>query len=361
VRTAVIRTACEHGNRLFIGGLDTIWSPDWKTLVDTWCTHEPAAFDEDLYTPTNLVFWTNVGSLGLFWYLFDTTTAQTGDLSTHSTADPFARYLLLRGDWGFAPLPYQGRVYALRSLGPSVIAYSEGGVAALTPGAAPLPSCRVTPLSPTGIFGRSAIAATKQRHLWLSNEFYLWKTTTEGVQRLDYGEYGTLLNTPVVGSADENDGLLYLADGTTALCLTETGLFKAPQCPSSLIHAGSLTRGVLFDSESVGLEVVVNATDFGVRGPKTVDEVRVAGTLPDDGALTVALDYRDYAGEAFSRSDEVKTNDEGVAFFNLTADEFRVVLLADDYAGINIDYCEITFRVNDQRYTERTRPTVIEA
>lgn len=363
VRTRAILTACEHGQRLFIGGLSQIWNSSWDTLVGTWLANtEPAAFDDSLATPENMVFWTNVGSLGLFWLLLDTTSATVGELTTHAASDPWAHFLMMRGDWGFAPTPYPGSVYALKSLNNSVIAYCEGGVAALTPGGTPLPSCAVTPLSPVGIYGRNSVAASKARHLWLSARSELFQTDTNGLTRLDFGEYGALLDSgTVIGSADEEEGILFLSDGDVTLMQTEQGVAKAPECPTSIIHAGTATRAITFAADNVGVEITTSPIDFGFRGLKTVDDIRVAGALPIDGTATVRVDYRDSGSAAFANDTAVAINDEGVAHINITADEFQFAVLVPAYANVSIDYIEVTYRVRDARYTERMRPRAIEA
>jgi hypothetical protein len=356
VANVAIGAMCAHDSRLFIGGFDFLESgdSDWQDTVDGWITKAPTGFDTTLGGPPNIVWWSNVGTLALFWWLLDLTTATTGDLSTHNTAHPLVRELMLRRDWGFAPVTFQGGAQELRSFGNAVIAFGPDGATAFAPRTDPV-TCAITQWPSGGIAHRGALAATDGRLLWLDPSKSLWSASGGSAPaRLDYSEFGTTLGANVLGAADLEQGTLFLSDGSNSLMLTEGGLAFAPECPTSLIHVEGELRGIVYDVPEAGqmLEVVTNAHDMGSPGMKTVETLVVTGGLPEGATATV--DFRDSPLESWTRDTRRELNDEGVVDnIHCTAQEFRVVIESNDWQGASIDGIEVQWIQQDQRFVSR--------
>lgn len=357
VRGAVVRSLCECGGRLFVGGLDQLWSSAWQTLLNTWVTKAPASFNKTITgTPENLVFWTNVGNLLLFYMLFDTELAKTGPLSTHSTASPLVRELMLRGDWGFAAAPFQGKVLALKRLGHNAVAvYGEQGAALFTPVSSPAPSCSVRALHNIGLYSRSAVAGNDQQHVWVDKGRNLWVTTAEGrLERLDFEEFGDLMTGPtIVAAHDAQENDFFVSDGSTSFTLVQGArLAKAPQCVTSVVPVNGSPAGFFVNTASQDAAAVVNCYDFGVRGQKTVDSIRVAGSWPNNTVVKAGVYWRNSPSAAWTKDAGKRLNDEGAADdIHCTADQFRVYVEASPYNNVHLSEIEVCWRHSDRRFT----------
>lgn len=347
-------TICEHGGRLFVGGATTLWGSAWQTITDAAINNAPAAFQalDTLSNPTNYVWWSNVNSLELFWFLLSTTSASAGEMSTHASSSPFWLEMMERGDWGFAPMPHPGKVTWLAPLGNAVMAYGDNGITKLVPIVEPVPTMSVQQLSHVGLYERGAVAATRSRHIFVDASKAIWQAGPDSFNRLDYTEFGQQLGQPILGTVDPEQNIAYLSDGSYTLMFTESGMAQALECPTSLYNLYGQTQGIVLDGpeSQQRLEVVVDLGDLGVRGLKTVESVVFAGTLPD--GTVGCVDYRNSPLEDWTRDTQRKLGaDEGsVLDVHVTADYFRVVLQGDEWHGASLDNIEVFWRPYDMRW-----------
>lgn len=347
-------TICEHLGRLFVGGATTLWGSGWQTITDAAINNAPAAFQnlDTLNNPSNYVWWSNVNSLDLFWFLLGTTSASAGPLTTHASSSPYWLEMMERGDWGFAPTPYKGKVTWLAPLGRSVVAYGDNGVTRLTPIVEPVPTMSLQPLNGTGLFERGAVAASSSRHIFLDSHKAVWQIGPESINRLDYQEFGTLFQQPMLGCVEPEENIAYLTDGNYSLMFTESGVTQALECPTSLYSAYGQTVGVVLDApeSQQKLEVIIDLNDLGQRGLKTLESLVIAGVVPD--GTTAAIDYRNSPLEDWTRDTARElSGDEGAALdLHVTADYFRVVLQSDEWIGTSLENVEIWWREYDKRW-----------
>jgi len=354
-----IQTGCVHRGRSILAGFDStnFWSSTWTTNLQALMSRLPSGWSKDIDVGSNFVMYSSIGGGAgdLYWLLYPD-VAQSGFLSGGGFSNSRPKWLedLTSGEMGLIPMPTQGTVRCVKSLGMNVIAYTDSCVVALT-----LKQDRYyapSMYSPdvlldVGIASRSAVAGDDKQHAFVDTTGAVWHVDGSlKLTRLGYEEwFQTAIDNGnyIVGCYDPEHREFYFSDEDAGYVLTEGGLGQVSELPTSLYRIDGLLKGVFEAKGDTSWRVTTEEFDFGIRALKTIDSVEVVGS--SKVPMETAIDFR-YAGEDAYRSTEwVKVNKEGISQRPITALEFRVKVRGSPYSELDIDYIIVRWKLVDKR------------
>lgn len=360
----IAHTGCfmQGRGQVIMGRLENVagGTPAWFTYIEDLAgdltSDYNVAVDEDLQ---NMVWWSSIGG-GDVTFLLEDTSGDGGYASR-----------LLRGEAGFAHMPWSGEVLAVRQLGRNAVVYGANGIAALVPAAGPIPTYGVQELAPFGVLERSAVGGSTQMHVFLDPEGNVWTIGADlGLKKLGYKKWfrDTVENSPDVFtiSYDPVDQEFYIGDSATCYVLGAQGMGRTEQVISSLEQTSALVVG----SESVraaistyagaestyddqSFEITTNPFDMGEKFVKSIEHVEVNAEHISN--LQVSTYVRSSLDGEFVQTPWVIANPDGSVFQCVSGVEFKIGVKGDlsplAEANSTIDGLELSWLGIDNRIT----------
>lgn len=316
---------CSFRGRAMFGGFSlTAWQPQWDAIADN------AEFTHTPSSRGNVVYWTTIGGGDLEWTLVP-------ELMPTNWLD-----LLKQGTLGFMPMPFQGRVLAVKPLGNGVMVYGEDGVAMLRPHTDPTPGFGIAWSERVGIAIRGAVAGDDGRHLFIDHSGVLWAVTGEGIKRLGYQEFfSPMLGTHIVGSYDPVEGDFRFCNQTVGY-IFRNGLSKLEKRTTGLHFVQGGLVGVT--TGTPGQATFTTQTfDMDNRGIKQIAVVEVAGSGLTNLEVSVLAGF----AAAPSATRWVSANSKGVAFPMQSGTDFQISVRGTAAATAKIDYITVRWKQSD--------------
>jgi len=333
--SVVVQAVAAHRGRFLFGGFNSSdsWPATWDAIFSAWLAKTTITTYDNNNLRANFVLWTPPGQYALSLF--------------SPPSDPES--LIQDNQFGFMPMPWNGTVQAIKPLGERVVVYGTTGVTILGPINVPAPSYGIVGSAPVGVAHRGAVGGDDSEHVFMDTTGDLWRVSaSEGFRRLGYKEHLLeMLSKAVIITLDTARREYYISGATSegsirAWVLTPQGLGQNRQQVTSMWNIGSQLYAIAsYSSGAVAQQahVITHETDFGVRDFKTVTTVEVGV----DTAYTVQVRvyYRNSKADSWSASGLVLVNAEGFARVQVTAVEFRFVVLASDHAAIRLDYLTV--------------------
>lgn len=300
---------------------------------------------------SNWLLWSSIGGGDFPLWLFYPDRAFLGNVrgsseTGYTLSKTMIMDMVMRNEFGFMPLPWQGTVYAIKPMGKDLIVYGNNGITALVPTREPIPTYGVLHISDTGIVGRGAVGGDDTQHVFLDNDGDLWRMKGLKPERLGYREFFTGYSANTIISHDSRDDEFYISDETSSYLLTPVGLGEAKERVTSLVYKVGVLSGVIEDSGDSESQVVTDTIDFGSIA--TVQMVKLS--LVASANIDVAIDYRYNDDDAFVRSIFVRVNNQGIAYPLVSASQMRIVVRSSDYINMDLDEIEYFVKFSDKRF-----------
>jgi len=265
---------------------------------------------------------------------------------------------------GFLALPWakpwesisQGAVYKVAKLGGIVRVYADEGRANLKPYTlGEVSGFALGEVTGSGISSGNHMDGDENVHGFIDNNNDFWIATGKEETKLGYREYMNDLidhdNRTIVTYVPSRRRF-YISNGNEGYVLTENGLYSTHQLVTSIgDYRNAWLFGFWTSSGDTKARITTDTLDFGSRGFKTLGEVELGVTTREvDQDVEVSVYYRSNRKDAFTASDRVKVNPEGVAYINSTAHEFRISVEAESYNGLKLDYIKPHVQFGDRRF-----------
>lgn len=307
----LVQTGCYLNGRAFMGGFvaggavaGSIFNhASWTALVTSWNADLPGSMVDIVPDiGQNFVMWSSIGGGDALWIF------RPAWSTTIRTAGPRIFEHLKKNELGWMPMPWQGKVLAMKPLGNAVIVYGEDGISALIQTLEPIPTFGLKHLLDIGVVGRGAVGGTSREHVFIDGANYLWKIGTDLVpKRLNYQEFFTSMTAAkIVVSHDQEDDEYYISDGIYSRILTSKGLGIMNQVITSIVVAEGALLGVEKDSQqnvsscingtqaydtfdgasATGFHVLKTTTGAGIAQCGSADEI----ALVDGKEILVSFD-----------------------------------------------------------------------
>ncbi len=367
-----VQAGCAFRGRSWMGGFDTsyFYQDDWKTFIDGFADDSSPNINTALTDlGENFVWWSTIGGGDAFSLFYASTRAERGFMqSDFNSLDsrPWIFDLMRRNEQGSMPMPWQGKVRAMKPLGRYVIVYGDGGVSALDPTDTRVGLIELQQLK-QGISNTGAVGGDENEQVFLDGSGVLWYIDRDlSVEKLDFRDYMEgLLGTDVIISYSSRERRFYICNGIKAFTLTkEGGLTEHSQQITSLIESDGADLGMGFDESAmtdVG-EFITDTLNFQEVGNKTLSFIEVASEIPKDTTvpnpcITAGCEYRHENRDAFIQSRLVPLNHFGQARIGITAADFRIRVKFDNFRDFNIDDITVKIQMSDKRFTRGRRVT----
>ena len=334
------QTCCEFQNRVIMAGFDSTnyWDSEWRGFWKSQGGDRGYLMD---FTPVgNMVYFSSYGGEDSL-FLFRPHLGYYGFISSgHDTEDPLYLEYVERNEMGYMPTGFQGSVLKVARLGDRIALYTTDGVGILTPTViGNVATFSYQSLGRIGVLSRSAIGGDQFTHLFLDNGNYLWSLGADlRLTRLDYSEYMEDLVGDINITYDDREKEFYIATPMLSFILTETGLGKATQAPTSYFNLGTLI-GTAYNTGLSTFEIETDIFDMDERGVKTIHSVEVGMT--SSGVVEVSLLYRHDATKLFERTSWVTTDTDGLATVVQSVTEFKVAVRAYPALNVEIDTVKV--------------------
>lgn len=318
----------------------------------------------DYSVDKNMVLWSNIG-IGLSW-LFNNNWRNNAHVdggsytNEYDTNDRFFYDLIKRGDLGWMPMPWEGEALHGLQLGEVFMIYGEGGISGLYNVIDPVPTLGRRDYNLTcGINNQGAIGGNHNKHLYLDMNGDLWyirvgeRGFPSNPELLGYREFfENDLDTQWVISFDSMNDQFFICNGVKTFVLGSNGLSTVDQIVTSVGHEFEKTvcLGGVFTGTKI--RIVSDTVDFRASGLKTITRLEIISDKI--GKYKLGVQYRYNDSTDWVESQLVQVNDEGVAYVNITARDFRIVIQASDledlYEVDPPDSVTIKYQQGDRRF-----------
>jgi len=299
-------SCCNHNGRLVIGGLYSTGAP-WSGL--TACS----------------VAWGDIGSN----VMLPGIVSGTSDLTA-----------------GYAKMPWDengnGQVFKVLGLGDQFMVYGDRGIAALRQiVVADKPAINTNHLGKIGVISNYAVNGNDNIHGFVDRDYDWNIVTSEGIKKLGYRNYMSLLTGTISVTYEESNNRFYISDGTYSFVYNGIGMYSTHQCVSSIGRYKNILTGFVKTNADTKIRIETSPFDVGIQDMKTIESVEtgmVYETTADKILTGKVLTKYDYKGD-FTSADYITLNDRGIFTQKTTGREFKILLEADYEA-------EATFRFN---------------
>lgn len=264
----------------------------------------------------------------------------------------------LVNDAGQRAMGWQGWVYQVKPLGKNTIVYGQGGVTLMYPVMEPAPTFGFEDLSLYGLLAKELVAGTDKIHFYVNNKGKLCMLTEKGIQVLGYEEF--LLPLKQAGARpvmfyDEVEATLYVCNGKTGYVFADQNKGGGP---INLTAGGGPINlvGMMSDLDSTMVAcgttpssgVASFKTDvlaFGSRDIKIIQGVRISSIT--QSTLQCRILYREDSSLDMTATAWSTLNDQGEAFFAVSAVEFQIEVRQTSELALVIDDLVIDVLVPD--------------
>lgn len=353
---------CDFHGRMLIGGFDQShsWSSDWQDFVEGYADNSGLSFDFTIQLRDNFVWWSSIGGGDLTWMMQQgwsetgfVTTARGASEAPYSSSRPMLFDLLKRNEMGFMPMPFSGRVRAMKELGEVVMVYGDDGVAAMIPARFEVGSgFGVRKICDFGIINTGAVGGDNKQHFFLDQEGRLWTIDAEmRVGRIDYKEFlSGMINMDAIVSYEPQKAKAYICDNHRSFVVNRGIMTETRQLITSVVSDVGIGLGIATLTDYLDKEVYVKTgnINFEQNGFKTITQVGVLGIL--NSSMWVRVWYSNVRGGTKYAAPWVLLNREGVARVNVSGIDFEVQIKASDFNEITIQDIIISYQLSDRRY-----------
>lgn len=269
---------------------------------------------------------------------------------------------------GYAPMYWDGPVYAVKQLGKNIVVYGRQGISVLTPVGSPAATYGQTQLDAFGIPYATCVAGNKSVHYFVDTAGELWQLKASG-SLTPLG--GQRLIQPLVMAAhtvvtyhprrDE----VYVSGEYYHYVHTRQGwggpnyvpLSGAQYFKPADIRSGGMAvvpvRSLAYPLDECGF--ATDIINFNQVSQKTTQWIEVQCSRASDN-MQAAIDYRYSNSGNFLRTDFVDFNPEGAAYLPVAGTEFRIIVRMENPTMVEIDKMRVRWKPTDRRFDRGLTP-----
>ncbi|MCC7570633.1 hypothetical protein KO465_04755 [Candidatus Micrarchaeota archaeon] len=239
---------------------------------------------------------------------------------------------------GEKPLDWYGRIYCLKKLLKTVVAYGQSGVTLLTPAGT---TFGMSTINRVGLKGKHAVTGDDAKHFFIDSDNKMWKLG-DGIKLLDYAEYFKDMNDNLVMTYDNTENMIYICDGLVGYVfdVVNESLGKGPKNITGLGYKAGTLYVTAPDAVTIDpFEVWTDIFDLGYRGGKTIFSLEFGTNL--DVNLYAAIEYRRATDGMFTQTPWYKVGPTGRVFITAWGREFRFGVKTLTYSYFDLDYIKV--------------------
>jgi len=346
------------------------------SVIDDESTVVNASFGSRELTLTALVSGVSGNEIGISGnssaYTFDGAylgTLRAGASTTYFDAsNPLFLEALERNEMGFAPMPFQGNILAVKELSglsgseaKGVMVYGDQGIAFLPAYSFDdLNTFGIESISNVGICSPGSIGGSTQEHVYLDNSGTLFRINARTLtpERLGYDEYFEAFAHPpyresflrgieLVVSYDSEERDYYITNNEKSYILTPHGLGETGQLITSLINVDGALVGTYDNSGERAFGFESGEFDMQYPGVKSIESLEFYGDWTEEAFACVFFRYKKQ--EEYRQTRWIRLNEWGTATFFITGISFKVGFKFLPDSPINIQEIVVKWKMRDLR------------
>lgn len=250
------------------------------------------------------------------------------------------------------------KIYSLHAMESRVISFTSHGVFSLEPRVnGDVYSWGITQLMGLGTREKTHAAGDHTIIGFIDSDNEFWKIENNGQKFTKSGfkkdiEELIEVNAPIIVSYLKPRREFYISNGVKSLIINDYGSCTVHQAVSScLVGWDGMSYGTFRDFEDHQARIVVDTSDFGSRGKKTVESVMVGAKLAEESVLSVASYWRNSPTANFGNVPRwVFGGPGGEGRIGITSSEFRIAVRVDNYVGVEIQTIKVNLKFPDARF-----------
>jgi len=351
-----------YKGRIVLGGFDPdkFWKSGWVTA---WQTTDNDGETNILQRLNNLgdnfILWSSIGGGDIPLFLMLPSIADSGFLTSDSygTTRNLWYDMMKRQEWGFAPMPWKGKIRAMKQLGEVLVIYGADGICAVRNISEPVPTLGVVnipSIARLGIPCNGAVGGDGSVHVFVDVYGVVWRMGADlQPERLGYREFcKNLLGNEIMISHSQSENEFWISSDFETFHLTQTGMCEVDQVITSMIDAQGRRYGFWQGVDEASIQSIVtwDTIDFGNRGQKTIEQVQLPTDLGSFENVEFSLFWRNNTYEEFRQSPWKKVSANGVAWPVVTAVDFRPSLRFTNLQKAKVEYITFSYKQTDKRY-----------
>ena len=345
--TMTVQTGCAHRGRSIMAGFSSdFWTDDWRDYWTEERTDIPARITNNLALDTNYILWSSIGGGDTLSWLFEDYSM----LGPLGTGTDYIISMIKRNEWGFMPLPWQGTVLCVKSLGKNIAVYGTGGIDVLYQVLEPFPTFGLQHISGVHIAGRGAVGGDENAHIFLDDSGMLWRLGADlNINKLGYQEFfSPMVGEDIVISQNAQNKDFIISGNEASYTLTSIGLGRNNQLVTSQEYYDGEIIGIYDDSiADIEGRIITDTFDMGLRSIKQITAIEVG--FEGNTTLSIGVYTRFNKASSFIFSGYKVANKEGVVYPIVSGVDFRIVVKGSDYTKTSISYIVVRYKVSDKR------------
>lgn len=256
---------------------------------------------------------------------------------------------------GWAPMPWQGKVLALKPLGKEIVVYGSNGVAKLVPQKDPVPTYGVGEFGDIGLLNRNCLAGGLNNHLFISTDYNLYfieperALSAEGKapKKIGYKHFMQQLNDPII-TFDPTYSQWWIGDRERCFVYTGQALSEVNVTPTWLNRLDGRLLGFVYPHGSINAVIETSALNLGSRGIKTLMNIEVdaESTSILHGTCSWKSDYQ----KNFKINKRIRLDPRGAFFPVLSGTEFKVKIEAEDFRNFALTKMWLHYKTTDKTF-----------
>ena len=229
---------------------------------------------------------------------------------------------------GHMPMPWEGAVLKVKTLGKSVMVYGENGIGRIYPNEQ---TFGFENLLDVGLISFYAIAGDDHEHLFIDQDWNLWQIIEgEKPKKLNYQEwFGQMRPISIIGLFDPHNRDFYFSDETVTYVWRDGRLFEVGILPTAIMYSNGWFSGLYKqspDDQHCGytwcdLVLGIDTVNSRRRSIKTLTTLEVDADYSNE--LAVSAGYS-YAHGEFTPFKWIDATQEGFARIQLTASDIQI-------------------------------------
>ena len=255
--------------------------------------------------------------------------------------------MIRRKEMGFTPIPWNGTILAVKTLGNRIMIYGSEGIGMAAPNEEG--GFDVVKLLNVGITHTNAVGGDEAHHIFVDKRGYVWKILNEYIPiTLGYKALiSALVSAEVNVAYDPREDDFYITGSSKSYILTPTGLGEARNRPYSLFMNGGSLYGTFASVAATRANITSHTLGFARGGFKRIKSLEVESM----GLSTIrgVTKYRYTQGGTYIDGPTVQANVEGIIYQNVAGTELRVNVSGVSTTDTKVSNIRVHWQTPDSR------------
>lgn len=262
----------------------------------------------------------------------------------------------LGNEVGWAPMPWEGPVYALLPLGKEVVVYGANGCAKLAMASNPVTTFGVQDFGDIGVVGPNCVAGDTTAQIFLGQDRALYLVEPERAlsgegklpKRLGYSDWLQGLVDPIV-SFDSAKKHWWIGDKNRSFVFSGAGLSEVSLTPTHLSRVDGILWGCYSQHGSREAIVETGPVSLDSRGIKTL--MCVEADMLSAKYVYGWTTWRSHYQQEMRKTKDILVDPRGAFFPVIAGTEFTIGMRTGEFSGFHLTKMWLHHKNTDKTFS----------